>query len=103
MSVEIRQSELRNENAAVMRRVAAGESFVVTVNGRPVADVVPHRETSRRRFVPVADAIAALTASPLSAEDAQRWWHDIREGGDELFGPDTPEDPWARQKHATGK
>ncbi len=34
MSVEIRQSVLRNDNAAVMRRVAAGESFVVTVNGR---------------------------------------------------------------------
>ena len=43
MSVVIRQSELRNDNAAVMRRVAEGESFVVTVNGRPVADVVPHR------------------------------------------------------------
>lgn len=95
MSTEIRQSELRNDNAAVMRRVAAGESFVVTVNGRPVADVIPHRQTGRRRrFVPAADAIAALTASPLSADDAQRWWHDIRAGG-----PDVPEDPWARQGH----
>ncbi len=54
MSLEIRQSELRNDNAAVMRRVAGGESFVVTVNGRAVADVVPHRrDTGRRRFVPL--------------------------------------------------
>lgn len=97
MSVEIQQSELRNDNAAIMRRVADGESFVVTVNGRAVADVMPHqRDTGRRRFVPVTDAIAALTATPLSEQDAQRWWHDIREGGDELSGPDTPEDPWAR-------
>ena len=98
MSTEIRQSELRNDNAAIMRRVAEGESFVVTVNGRPVADVVPHqRDTGRRRFVAVADAIAALTATSLSEQEAQRWWHDIREGGDELSGPDVPEDPWKRQ------
>lgn len=98
MATEIRQSELRNDNAAIMRRVAEGESFVVTVNGRPVADVVPHqRDTGRRRFVPVADAMAALTATPLSQQEAERWWHDIREGGDELSGPDVPEDPWKRQ------
>lgn len=94
MSTEIRQSELRNDNADIMRRVGAGESFVVTVNGRPVADVVPHqRDTGRRRFVPVAEAIAALTATPV---DAEQWWHDIREGGDELSGPDAPSDPWER-------
>ncbi|ORX04656.1 type II toxin-antitoxin system Phd/YefM family antitoxin [Mycolicibacillus trivialis] len=91
MGTEIRQSDLRNDNAAVMRRVAAGESFVVTVSGRPVADVIPHRATTRRRFVPAAEALAALTASPLSDEEAQRWWHDIREGD-----PDTPDDPWTR-------
>lgn len=98
MATEIRQSELRNDNAAIMRRVAAGESFVVTVNGRPVADVVPHqRDTGRRRFVPVTDAITALTETPLSEQESQRWWHDIREGGDELSGSDAPEDPWDRQ------
>jgi prevent-host-death family protein len=98
MATEIRQSDLRNDNAAIMRRVADGESFVVTVNGRPVADVVPHqRDTGRRRFVPVAPALAALTGTPLSEQETERWWHDIREGGDELSGPDTPEDPWARR------
>lgn len=98
MASEIRQSELRNDNAAIMRRVAAGESFVVTVNGRPVADVVPHqRDTGRRRFVPVTDAIIALTASPLTDLQAQQWRRDIREGGDEMSGPDEPQDPWERQ------
>ncbi len=90
--MEIRQSELRNDNAVIMRRVARGESFVVTVNGRPVADVVPHRrDAGRRRFVPTAAAIAALTATPMSKQDAEQWWHDIREGAD------NPEDPWERQ------
>ena len=61
MATEIRQSELRNDNALIMRRVADGESFVVTVNGRPVADVVPHRPRgSRRRFVPTAAASAGI-------------------------------------------
>jgi hypothetical protein len=34
---QIKQCELRNDNAAIMRRVAEGESFTVTVNGVPVA------------------------------------------------------------------
>lgn len=92
MAVEIRQSELRNDNAVIMRRVAEGESFVVTVNGRPVADVVPHRrDAGRRRFVPASAAIAALTETPMSKKDAAQWWRDIREG------EDNPEDPWERQ------
>ena len=68
MSVVIQQSELRNDNASVMRRVAEGESFVVTVNGRPVADVVPHRrDTGRRRFVPVAE-VAEVFATELAGD-----------------------------------
>ncbi|CAB4743685.1 unannotated protein [freshwater metagenome] len=37
----ITQRELRNDNAAVMRDVEAGESFLVTKHGKPVARVVP--------------------------------------------------------------
>ena len=95
MSAEIRQSELRNDNAAVMRRVAQGESFVVTVNGRPVADVVPHqRDSGRRRFVPVADLAAAFAATP--APDPTTWRADLV-AADEVFGDDKPTDPFDRQ------
>jgi prevent-host-death family protein len=97
MSVVIKQSELRNDNAAVMRRVAEGESFVVTVNGRPVADVVPHRrETGRRRFVPVAELAAAFAAEP--ALDAIVWLTDVA-AADETFGADEPTDPFERGRH----
>lgn len=89
MSTEIRQSQLRNDNAVIMRRVAAGESFVVTVNGRPVADVVPHVASQvRHRFVPTAAALSALTATPLSPAGARQWWEDIR------VDDDVPDDPW---------
>jgi len=48
MAETISQRQLRNDNAAIMRRVAAGESFVVTSNGIPVANVTPV-ENSRYR------------------------------------------------------
>lgn len=93
MGTEIRQSDLRNDNAAIMRRVAAGESFTVTVNGRPVADVVPHqRDTGRRRFVPAAEVAAMTETSPLTSQQAEAWLGDIREGRDE-----EPPDPWTRR------
>jgi len=97
MSVVIRQSELRNDNAAVMRRVAEGESFVVTVNGRPVADVVPHRrDTGRRRFVPVAEVAEAFAAEPV--RDPIAWRTDLA-GADEVFGMDELTDPFERRRH----
>ena len=41
---EISQRELRNQSGDVLRRVAAGESFVVTNNGVPTALLTPVRE-----------------------------------------------------------
>ncbi|MET3805219.1 prevent-host-death family protein [Nakamurella sp. UYEF19] len=61
MDTTISQRELRNDSGLIMRRVEQGESFVVTRNGTPVADLVPHDKNGgvrRPRFVPV-DAIAA--------------------------------------------
>ena len=42
---EISQRELRNQSGDVLRRVAAGESFVVTNNGTPAALLTPVRES----------------------------------------------------------
>ena len=38
---QISQRQLRNESGAVLRAVEAGESFVITNNGRPVAELRP--------------------------------------------------------------
>lgn len=90
---DIQQSELRNQNAAIMRRVAAGESFVVTVHGRPVADLVPHRrESTRSRFVSVAVMADALAALP--PVDTEAWARDRRDD-DVRFGEDIVSDPHA--------
>lgn len=61
----IGQRELRNDSGAIMRRVERGESFTVTRNGTPVADLVPHAvgaPSGRLRFVSV-DTIAAGAAA----------------------------------------
>lgn len=85
MSEIIRQSDLRNDNAEIMRRVAAGESFTVTVHGEPVADLGPHRRPARdrRRFRPAVEFDAAIAQLPPL--DAAGWRRDLAEA-DELLG-----------------
>ncbi|MEU4807497.1 type II toxin-antitoxin system prevent-host-death family antitoxin [Actinosynnema sp. NPDC023587] len=87
----IGQRELRNDNAEIMRRVEAGESFVVTRNGRPVADLVPHVVGERPRRT-LAETQAGFRRLPRL--DLDRWAAD-RGTDDEVFGADDPaEDPW---------
>ena len=40
MNISIKDA--KNKLSEILRRVEAGESVVVTRNGRPIADVVPH-------------------------------------------------------------
>jgi prevent-host-death family protein len=59
----IPQRELRNDNARVIEAVAGGESFVVTRNGVPVAELRPIKRVSRS-FVPKAELMALAAAGP---------------------------------------
>ncbi len=59
----IAQRELRNDNARIIEAVASGESFVVTRNGVPVAEVRPVGG-GRRRFVPKAELVALASVGP---------------------------------------
>lgn len=45
--MEIGVRDLRNRTARVIDAVKAGERVVLTVNGEPTADIVPHGERSR--------------------------------------------------------
>jgi len=63
----ISQRELRNDSGLIMRRVEQGESFTVTRNGTPVADLVPHEANSGGRwprFVPVEAIASGIAALP---------------------------------------
>lgn len=54
MSREVSVRELRNSTAAVVAGVEAGERLTLTVNRRPVADILPHTE-ARDPWVPAAE------------------------------------------------
>lgn len=55
--------ELRNHTADVISAVKSGESVSLTVNGLPVADIVPHRP-ERNPWVPSATLRRILAESP---------------------------------------
>jgi prevent-host-death family protein len=72
MDVSVR--ELRNHTRRVISAVESGERVVLTVHGRPVADIVPRRERSERRSTDVllADlaAVSELAKELDVASDA---------------------------------
>ncbi len=61
MTKTIAQRELRNENAKVIEAVTAGETFVVTRNGEPVAELRPLR-AGRRTFISLEEVVALAAA-----------------------------------------
>jgi prevent-host-death family protein len=69
MARTIPQRELRNENAKVIEAVAAGESFVVTRNGEPVAELRPIQPV-RRTFVS-REEVAALARAGVRIDRHQ--------------------------------
>lgn len=68
----ITQRELRNDSAAVLREVQAGETLIVTRNGEPIAELRPIQP---RRFVPRAVISAAMVSAPRI--DAARFRADL--------------------------
>ncbi len=63
MASTIGQRELRNDNARIIDAVAAGETFVVTRHGTPVAELRPVEER-RPRFVSRSALLAAAASGP---------------------------------------
>ncbi len=60
----IPQRELRNHVSRVLRQVEAGERMRITVDGRPVADLVPIGGV-RRTFVPRNEVLRLLARALL--------------------------------------
>jgi prevent-host-death family protein len=72
--VEVATRELRNDTAGVLRRVEAGETVVITVRGKPVADLVPHRGEGPRWLTPseVLEIRKVADADPTFRADLDR-------------------------------
>lgn len=59
----IAQRELRNQSAAIMDAVSQGESFIVTRNGVPIAELRPI-PTARKEVVSKAEIAAVFIHGP---------------------------------------
>lgn len=97
MRTTISQRELRNDSGLIMRRVEQGESFTVTRNGTPVADLVPHDAVGRSRrprFVPVE--VIAAGAAELPAWGPAEFTRELRELDRALDDRDV--DPWETRR-----
>lgn len=80
--VVIPQKELRNNVAAVLRRAEVGEEIIITVSGRPVAQLGPTRS---RRWVKGSE-LSDLWDLPVDANLTE----DLRQFDSDL------QDPWSR-------
>jgi prevent-host-death family protein len=74
MNRVITQRELRNQSAAVLRDVQAGQTIIVSRNGVPVAELRPIQP---RRFV--SRAVIAEAAMRAPRIDAGRFRADLDE------------------------
>ncbi|MGY4647931.1 prevent-host-death family protein [Mycobacterium sp. URHB0021] len=77
----IAQRDLRNDNAKVMDAVTAGETFVVTRNGEPVAELRPIR-VARPTFLR-RDELSAMAGAAVRIDHRQ-----FRADLDRLIGQD---------------
>ena len=60
---EVSIRELRNSTPSVIAELEAGERLTLTVNRRPVADIVPHIEL-RDPWVPASELRRIVNGSP---------------------------------------
>src|SRR5512139_2713781 len=74
MPKTIAQRDLRNDNAKIIDAVTRGETFIVTRNGEPVAELRPIRG-SRRTFIS-RDEVASLALADVRI-DHRRFRDDL--------------------------
>ena len=61
MDVSIGAFEAKAQLSRLLRAVEQGQRFTISVRGKPVADLIPHRADATQA---VAAAVAALQATP---------------------------------------
>lgn len=87
----ITRRELRTHTASILARVQAGEEFVITHRGVPVAGLAPHRANLRPdTYLDSAVIVAALANLPDPEADA--WLKDAHDADNLVDGDER--DPW---------
>lgn len=76
---------LRQNPTEMIRAVRAGETWVLTDRGMPVADIVPHREGPWRPVDEIVEMLRAIGPDPEWAGELDRWRAET-----------TIDDPWER-------
>jgi antitoxin (DNA-binding transcriptional repressor) of toxin-antitoxin stability system len=66
MARDVSIRELRNFTSAVISELEAGERLTLTVNRRPVADILPHVEP-RDPWVPAAELRRIVREAPTDS------------------------------------
>jgi prevent-host-death family protein len=57
----IAQRELRNHSGEILRQAESGEQFAITVDGRPVAMLIPYQ---KRQWVSKGEILKILRSQP---------------------------------------
>lgn len=73
--------EAKTKFSELIARAEKGESFVVTKNGRPVAEIKPVRAFDREAAKRAGERIRARLAAqgpPVSEDEAQRNWEELK-------------------------
>ena len=79
MADEITRQRLQSDVAAILRRVEAGEAFVITTDGVPTAELRP---ISQRRYASREQIRAAFTGAPPI--DSVQLRRDLERPGDRV-------------------
>ena len=61
--------EVKTKLPEILRRVRAGESFTITLRGKPVADLVPNRPASRQKTATAIENILRMNETIVPVSD----------------------------------
>lgn len=67
--------EVRTNLPEILRRVRAGESFTITLRGKPVAVLVPSRDASRQKTAAAIENILRIreAVAPISDDRLEEY------------------------------
>ena len=78
---------------AIMRAIEEGEQFILTRNGTPIADLIPHARPAKARRATGKDIMEAAARMPKI--NVEQFWADLEKvvDYDPFRGPGEPERP----------